>query len=602
MITDKDSFEEIQTTNDEQRTTDKLWIFGCFAVTAIAVFLRFWQLTLKPMHHDEGVNGYFLTTLFREGIYQYDPANYHGPDLYYLALAFAKIFGLNTMSVRSSVAIFGVLTVVLAFFLHRWIGKTGALCAALFLALSPGMTYISRYFIHEILFIFFSLAIVVSILLFIEKRRAGAFAVGTMTLTLLICFLPTVINLSNVIAGENAALLWIMRISLFVVEAFLVFMIMRLLLAWNNGRPIYLILASASVVMLFATKETAFITIGTMIIACFCVVIWQKIYGIKPLKKELEPIALTWKNFRERLGDSSDLLLIIAACAFIFIYLGVLFFSSFFTYPWGVIGAFEAYIIWTNTGTKDHTQNGWLAYLKWGYQLELAIFLLSFVGTLIAFIKGRHRFAMFAALWAFGLLLAYTIIPYKTPWLALSFILPMCIIGGYAINEIAAMREFHYKILAGILALTASGVMAYQSYDINFVRYDDDSLAYIYAHTKREFLDLIEKVEYYAEKSGKEKDVTVEIVSPEYWAMPWYLKDYPNARFGGALIDINAAEMIVASKKQKDQLNEKYGAHFKFEGEYPLRPGVDLFLLIRKDLAEPNAKELYRLDEPNLIP
>ena len=177
MITDKDRFEAIQTTKDEQ-TTDKLWLAGCFAVTAIAAFLRFWQLTLKPMHHDEGVNGFFLTTLFREGVYKYDPANYHGPDLYYFALAFSKIFGLNTIIVRASVAVFGVLTVVLALCLHRWIGKIGALSAALFLALSPGMVYISRYFIHEILFVFFSLAIVVGVLKLTGPRQMSRHGVG----------------------------------------------------------------------------------------------------------------------------------------------------------------------------------------------------------------------------------------------------------------------------------------------------------------------------------------------------------------------------------------------------------------------------------------
>ena len=115
----------------------------------------FWQLELKPLHHDEGVNGYFLIALFRDSVYKYDPANYHGPDLYYIALAVAKMFGLNTISIRGSVAIFGVLTVVLAFFLKNYIGKIGSLAAALFIALSPGMVYISRYFIHEILFVFF---------------------------------------------------------------------------------------------------------------------------------------------------------------------------------------------------------------------------------------------------------------------------------------------------------------------------------------------------------------------------------------------------------------------------------------------------------------
>ena len=85
-------------------------------------------------------------------------------------------------------AIFGVLTVVLALYLYRWIGKIGALSAALFLALSPGMVYISRYFIHEILFVFFSLAIVVSVLYFYEKRKVGAVAVATMTFIFLFVF------------------------------------------------------------------------------------------------------------------------------------------------------------------------------------------------------------------------------------------------------------------------------------------------------------------------------------------------------------------------------------------------------------------------------
>src|SRR5687768_10917756 len=131
--------EELQTTTgNERQPTDYLWFLSCALVTTVASFVRFFWLELKPLHHDEGVNGYFLTSLFRNGEYKYDPANYHGPDLYYISLAFTKIFGLNTLSIRWSVAIFGVLTVVLAFFLRRYIGKTGALFAAFFLALSPG--------------------------------------------------------------------------------------------------------------------------------------------------------------------------------------------------------------------------------------------------------------------------------------------------------------------------------------------------------------------------------------------------------------------------------------------------------------------------------
>jgi len=61
------------------------WVICSILVLAIAAFFRLYLINLNPLHHDEGVNGFFLTTLFREGKYTYDPANYHGPTLYYFA-------------------------------------------------------------------------------------------------------------------------------------------------------------------------------------------------------------------------------------------------------------------------------------------------------------------------------------------------------------------------------------------------------------------------------------------------------------------------------------------------------------------------------------
>ena len=114
---------------NNQTERDWFWFAGCVLITVVSVFLRFYNLGLKPFHHDEGVNGFFLTTLFKDGVYKYDPANYHGPTLYYISLAFSKVFGLETVSVRASTAIFGVFMVVLTLFLRRYIGKIGALVA-----------------------------------------------------------------------------------------------------------------------------------------------------------------------------------------------------------------------------------------------------------------------------------------------------------------------------------------------------------------------------------------------------------------------------------------------------------------------------------------
>lgn len=597
--------EIVEETNETQHSALSIrhYLIGCVIVTAIAVFLRFYDLALKPLHHDEGVNGYFLITLFRDGVYKYDPTNYHGPTLYYISLFFTKLFGLETLPIRWSVAVFGVLTVVLIFFLKDYIGKIGSLTAALFVALSPGMVFISRYFIHEMFFVFLSLAMVLSVLFFIEKRRAGYFAVAWLALILFVCFLPSALNLANLVGSENITFVWVLRGVFFLIEAVLVFFIIRMLLDWDEGRPIYLMLASVSAMLLLATKETAFITIGTVLIAAFCVYLWQKIYagmGFDIGRDDLSPVALRFATFKEKLGDGKNKIIIILVCAAIFVYVGVLFFSSFFTYWEGVGKFFEAYTVWTKTGSRDHTQNGTFAYVKWLLKIESPILILSAVGALIALIKARHKFAVFAAFWAFGLFLAYTIIPYKTPWLALSFLLPMAIIAGYGINELCLARDAVLKMLAGLLTAAAIGILGYQSYDFNFVRYDDDSIPYVYAHTTRGFLDLVKQIEFYAEKSGKGRDATIEVVSPDYWAMPWYTRDYPKANYHGRIVPSATSEMIVAKKDdQEADVIREYSAHYKWVGTYPLRPGVELLLLVRKDLADANARELYKLNEDN---
>lgn len=662
--------------SDEQTNvntkSDLSWFLACAAITAVASFFRLYWLTLKPLHHDEGVNGFFLTNLVRDGVYKYDPANYHGPTLYYISLAFTELFGLTTTSVRVSVAIWGILIVALTFWLRKYIGNVGSLVAAAFLALSPGMTFISRYFIHEIFFVFLSLTVVMAVVFFIEKKKAGPFAIGWMAFLLMVAFSPSVFIISSALATAPAAV-WAFRIAFLLIEGTLVYFVIKMLRDWDNGRPIYLLLASASVSLFFATKETAFITLGTMLIACFCVWLWQPIangeafqknrtriaiivgsfiavgaviyrqklvdgatwlydfflgegrvqepfgfylvvtlivlslavlvatiiYLIADTESEIdEPTVLSFANFKAALGVGNSKLLIFAAVSLVFVYLSVLFFSSFFTYAEGVTKAIEAYAIWTKTGTKDHTQNGFLGYVKWGMKVESAILLVSAIGALIALVKGKHRFAMFTALWAFGLFLAYSIIPYKTPWLALSFLLPMCLIAGYGINELVTSSKIHLKLGAVALGALSIVTLAYQSYSINFVRYDDEEMAYIYAHSKREMHDLVDRVNYYAKKSGKGNGASVAIVSPDYWPLTWYFNDMKEAVFHGSLTDGSKVDMIIAKKNDQDaEVIRRYSSQFKFAGVYPLRPGVDLVLLVRREIADEQDQNLYKILE-----
>jgi uncharacterized protein (TIGR03663 family) len=516
---------ETQVDNFGDEISDTTWTIASLLVVAVGAALRCYQLGLKPFHHDEGVNGFFMMRLVREGIYQYDPANYHGPSLYYFSLVASKLFGLNTIAMRLVPALFGIATIWLVLCLRRYLGSIGALAAAALIAVSPGAVYLSRYFIHESLFVFFTFGIVVAALFY-----------------------------------------------------------------YDTGKIIYAILGAISVALLFATKETAFISIGVLLIAWACTAVYMKIakqglpWDTPQETKERKKLIIEFErqNFFEKFGNRNNFITNVLIVSALFLLVYVLFYSSFFTHKQGVADSFEAFKIWTKTGSKDHTQNGMSAYIKWLAKEEACLLILSAVGFLIALWKGRHRVAVFVGAWAFGIVAAYTLIPYKTPWLALSFIVPLALISGYAIGQLGVTS----KIFALVAILAATGVGITQSVSLNFYNYDkNDEYPYVYAHTYREFLDMVKEFEKHANKVSKE-ELSVVVASEDYWPLPWYTRDYKGVGYYGKIVPAGDAQIVIGSETQKPELNEMLSDKFTLVGEYPLRPGVTLLLYVRNDLMQ----------------
>jgi uncharacterized protein (TIGR03663 family) len=152
------------------------WL-ACALVPAAA--LRLWELTVRPFHHDEGVNGWFFLHLWNDGSYRYDPTNYHGPTLYFLSLPVVWLAGgpgdlvLRLVAVACSLSTVALLTTL------RPLGRSGALAAALLTAVSPAAVYFGRDYIHESLFVLCQLGIVVAAERFGTSGRPGwAAAVG----------------------------------------------------------------------------------------------------------------------------------------------------------------------------------------------------------------------------------------------------------------------------------------------------------------------------------------------------------------------------------------------------------------------------------------
>jgi uncharacterized protein (TIGR03663 family) len=524
---------------DSADISERAWRLSSLGILIVGALLRLYNLSLVPLHHDEGVNGNFLVILVREGAkkYQYNPENYHGPTLYFFSAVIPWIvrffggkaagdaYGLTTFNIRLVTAAFGIATIWLALLLRKRIGTIGALAAAGLIAISPGGVYLSRYFIHESLFVFFTLGIVVTSLKY-----------------------------------------------------------------YDTGRANYLILASISAALMVATKETWVMNGPVLLIALVTTNVYFRLRDRIDGKLDESSLSERVKQTIDRLGGPIPLTTVALVAFAVFIVVNVLFYSSFFTnYPKGVRDALQAVALWRHR-THEH-EHPWYQYVYWLLQEEGLVMVLGGFGALIAVWRADNRLAVFLSLWSGGLLAAYSLVGYKTPWISLNFIVPLALTSGYTLDvAYQKLREFGQpRLLIGVAVLIVV-VCGYQVYQLNFVHYDDDAHPYVYAHTRREMLSLVEEIDKIGKRMGTGTDTGIALVSPDYWPLPWYFRDYKRVGYYQQIVPTNDP-IIIGSMAQEEQLKTTYGDRYvqihssAEDGAYALRPGVDLLLYVRRDIA-----------------
>jgi uncharacterized protein (TIGR03663 family) len=138
------------------------WL-GLLLAAGLALALRCPGLDERPMHNDEAVNAVKFGRLWEHGGYKYNPTGFHGPSLYYATLALERLAGapdfdhFTEIRLRLVTVLFGVGILLLLPLMADVLGPNGAVWAAFLTAASPAMVFYSRYYIHEIPLVFFSL-------------------------------------------------------------------------------------------------------------------------------------------------------------------------------------------------------------------------------------------------------------------------------------------------------------------------------------------------------------------------------------------------------------------------------------------------------------
>jgi len=192
------------------------WLLAGWALLlVVGLGLRAPHLALRPLHNDEGVNAMKFRAAYVTRDYKYDPDEFHGPTLPYLTLPAAWLQGggdfnkFGEPTYRAVTVAFGVGLILLLMLLAKDFGRPETLCAAALMAISPAMVFYSRYYIHEMLLVFFSALTFISFWRYLNSGRVGWAVAGGLGLGLMSATKETfVLALSAMGLSIGATVLW----------------------------------------------------------------------------------------------------------------------------------------------------------------------------------------------------------------------------------------------------------------------------------------------------------------------------------------------------------------------------------------------------------
>ncbi len=149
-------------------TAERRHRFAWLGLVMVALALRFWELGLRTMSHDESLHAFYSFRLATEGAYQHDPA-YHGPLLYHLNALVFFLVGASDVTARMVPSLAGAALVAGLWWWRRYLGAAGAWLAAACITFSPSLLFYSRHIRNDIYIAALTLVWAYAVLRYLEE-------------------------------------------------------------------------------------------------------------------------------------------------------------------------------------------------------------------------------------------------------------------------------------------------------------------------------------------------------------------------------------------------------------------------------------------------
>ncbi len=309
-------------------------------------------------------------------------------------------------------------------------------------------------------------------------------------------------------------------------------------------------------------KETYVIHAGSLALAGVVLAAWGRVVPLNP------PIA----RRAQREWHPRDL----RNATIVAVLLLAFFYSGNFFHPAGLLGPFKAMIAWTKTGAAGH-----------GHE-KTAFELLPFVNYYWLALLARYEWpALVGLLWSVryawpapavprllailggGVLLAYSLVPYKTPWCLSAMIWPWFLFFGAAVTA----TPNRWTRAVGALLLAASLGMTLR---LNFREYENDAEPYVYVQTYRSVEKLTGPLLELARQDPRHYGISGAIYLQSSYPLPWILGDFTNIGYhDGKIPDpLPQVQFHVIETARVEELRPKLGPGFEAI-PFHLRSGLD---------------------------
>jgi predicted membrane-bound mannosyltransferase len=535
-------------------------------IVGLAAFLRFFLLGIKPPHFDEGINGWFVDQMVKNGFYRYDPTNYHGPLHFYILFVCQTLFGRNVWAIRLPVVLGSIFAVFLALRFEPFTGRRVSRLAALAMAVSPGFVFYGRYSIHEVWLLIFSMLFVLGVLGLWQRGTVNYLWCAGIGVTGMILTKETyIIHLGCALLAAIVAYILKLLLPTDESQAGVSRNIFRsggarILESYYAALAVHLLGSVCLITAVFSTPDRRgyWLFVATIGLVCAFLVPMRLLYGKGDQRQGFSVISLRWvvAFFFSIIGQAtlflpgpwnlfawiigpigvvlalmfirSDRVLIVnyriidlavvvgvGLAAIIFFYSG-----CFMNWP-GVAGLWKTFAAWAKTGTQGAGhEKPFYYWVKLIAIYEHPVALAILLSPLCLFFK---RAALrYLAIYGVGTLVAYSIVKYKTPWCIISIVWPLLFVFGAVLTLLPEKLERWAYLIAGAFLAVSLAL----SVRLNYFRCTTEAEEYVYVQTYNDIWKLTNPLLRLAKANPTYYQLVGHLIRTSTYPLPWMLGDF----------------------------------------------------------------------------